>query len=64
LKEIVDAGDVRVPEEARACLLMLFDQLRLISDQILESDRRILEGWPASRIDDLLPWAYRLVHVA
>jgi transposase len=42
LKGIVDAGDVRVPEEARACLLMLFDQLRLISDQILESDRRII----------------------
>jgi transposase len=31
-----------VPEEARACLLMLFDQLRLISEQILESDRRII----------------------
>jgi transposase len=42
LKGIVAAGDVRVPEEARACLLMLFDQLRLISDQILESDRRII----------------------
>lgn len=42
LKEIVAAGDIRVPEEARACLLMLFDQLELISDQILESDRRII----------------------
>jgi len=42
LKVIVDAGDARVPEEARACLLMLFAQLELISDQILESDRRII----------------------
>jgi transposase len=42
LKEIVAAGDIRVPEEARACLLMLFDQLELINDQILESDRRII----------------------
>jgi transposase len=42
LKVVVDAGDVRVPEEARACLLMLFDQLGLINDQILESDRRII----------------------
>jgi transposase len=42
LKEIVAAGDIRVPEEARACLLMLFDQLGLISEQVLESDRRII----------------------
>lgn len=25
---------------------------------------RIVEGWPASRIDDLLPWAYRPARVA
>lgn len=42
LKVIAHAGDVRVPEEARACLLMLFEQLEMISDQILESDRRII----------------------
>jgi transposase len=39
---IADVGDARVPEEARACLLMLVDQLGLINDQILESDRRII----------------------
>jgi transposase len=42
MKVIADAGDVRVPEEARASLLMLVDQLGLINDQILESDRRII----------------------
>lgn len=39
---IADAGDARVPAEARACLLMLVDQLGLINTQILESDRRII----------------------
>ncbi len=39
---IADVGDTRVPEEARVCLLMLIDQLRLINEQILESDRRII----------------------
>jgi transposase len=42
MKVIADAGDVRVPDEARASLLMLVDQLGLINDQILESDRRII----------------------
>lgn len=42
LRETVAASDIRVPEEARACLRMLFDQLDLINDQILESDRRII----------------------
>ena len=39
---IADASDTRVPEEARACLLMLVAQLRLVNEQILESDRRII----------------------
>lgn len=39
---IADTGDPRVPDAARACLLMLIDQLRLINEQILESDRRII----------------------
>jgi transposase len=42
LKAIAQAGDARLPEEARACLLMLFEQFDLVKDQILESDRRII----------------------
>lgn len=37
-----DVGDDRVPKEARACLLMLVAQLRLVNEQILESDRCII----------------------
>lgn len=39
---IADAGDSRVPKEARASLLMLVAQLRLVNEQILESDRCII----------------------
>lgn len=39
---IADAGDCRVPKEARSCLLMLIAQLRLVNEQILESDRCII----------------------
>ena len=39
---IADANDNRVPKEARACLLMLAAQLRLVNEQILESDRCIM----------------------
>lgn len=43
LMEIVaDREDARVPEDARGCLTMLAEQLDLINEQILESDRRIL----------------------
>jgi len=42
LKESIETGDTRVPAEARACVQMLFAQLDLINDQILESDRRIM----------------------
>lgn len=42
LKESIETGDTRVPEEARTCLQMLFAQLELINGQILESDRRII----------------------
>lgn len=38
---IVEAGDERVPEEARTCLELLSSQLRLVNAQILEADRRI-----------------------
>jgi len=43
LMEIVaDREDTRVPGDARGCLTMLAEQLDLINEQILESDRRIL----------------------
>jgi transposase len=43
LMEIVaDREDARVPDDARRCLTMLAEQLHLINEQILESDRRIL----------------------
>ena len=41
IKLIVDAGDPRVLEEARTCLELLSSQLQLVTDQILETDRRI-----------------------
>lgn len=39
---ITDASDTRMPKEARASLLMLISQLRLVNAQILESDRCII----------------------
>jgi transposase len=39
---ISDAADARVPTAARTCLLMLVTQLRLVNEQILESDRCII----------------------
>jgi transposase len=41
IKLIVEAGDERVPEEARCCLELLSSQLELVNAQILETDRRI-----------------------
>jgi len=38
---IHDEADGRVPTEARCCLQMMADQLRLVNEQILENDRRI-----------------------
>src|SRR5690606_34055402 len=39
---IADAGDDRVPEDARLCLQMLAAQLEVVKQQILENDRRVL----------------------
>jgi hypothetical protein len=39
---IADAADKRVPIDARAALRMLIAQLRLVNEQILESDRQII----------------------
>jgi len=42
LDVIADADDGRVPAEARICLEMLAAQLRVVKQQILENDRRIM----------------------
>lgn len=47
---IADVGDDRVPKEARACLLMLVAQLRLVVEQILESDRYIIANARSTEI--------------
>ncbi|MDI1326545.1 MAG: IS110 family transposase [Brevundimonas sp.] len=41
IEVVEDAGDPRVPSEARGCLTMLVAQLRLSNAQILEGDRLI-----------------------
>jgi len=41
LAAVADAGDTRVPAEARLCLQMLAAQLGVVKVQILETDRRI-----------------------
>ena len=41
LAAVADAGDTRVPAEARLCLQMLAAQLAVVKEQILEIDRRI-----------------------
>ena len=41
IKTIHDETDDRLPSEARCCLQMMSDQLRLVNEQILENDRRI-----------------------
>jgi transposase len=42
LDVIADPTDGRVPADARLCLEMLAAQLRIVKEQILENDRRIL----------------------
>lgn len=42
LEVVADAGDDRVPEDARLCLQMLAVQLEVVKRQILENDRRVL----------------------
>ena len=38
---VADAGDTRVPADARLCLKMLAAQLTVVKHQILENDRRV-----------------------
>jgi len=42
LEVIADPADARVPADARMCLEMLVVQLRIVKEQILENDRRIM----------------------
>ena len=42
LEVVADAGDDRVPKDARLCLQMLAAQLEVVKQQILENDRRVL----------------------
>jgi transposase len=42
--------DPRVPEEARACLVLLAGQLRLVNEQILDTDRRIRTSARATEV--------------
>jgi transposase len=41
LLQLIQAGDDRLPQEARACLTLLVEQFALVNRQILETDRRI-----------------------
>jgi len=54
IKVITDPGDARVPNEARACLLMLVEQLGPINAQILESDRRIIASARSTEVGQRL----------
>lgn len=47
---ILDGADDRVPREARVCLAMLVDQLRLVNLQILETDRLIRTNARATEV--------------
>ncbi len=42
--------DERVPEEARVCLTLLAEQLRLVNEQVLETDRRIRSSARATEV--------------
>ncbi|HQT53460.1 MAG TPA: IS110 family transposase [Phenylobacterium sp.] len=50
LLKIVEAADERLPEEARVCLELLGGQLRLVNQQILETDRRIRTSARATEV--------------
>ncbi len=47
---ILDGADERVTREARVCLTMLVDQLRLVNVQILENDRLIRTNARATEV--------------
>lgn len=47
---VADESDARIPAAARACLLMLAGQLRMVNLQVLENDRRIIAAARASDV--------------
>jgi len=47
---IADTNDGRVPADARMCLEMLVAQLRIVKEQILDNDRRILASARATEL--------------
>jgi len=47
---VADGGDPRIPELARASLLMLVSQLRMVNRQVLENDRRIIAAARSSDV--------------
>jgi transposase len=55
---LFDEKDGRVPAEARYCLQMLVDQLRLANAQILENDRRIRASARATDVGPVLASAF------
>ncbi|MEQ1494012.1 MAG: IS110 family transposase, partial [Terricaulis sp.] len=50
LINFINDADQRVPTEARTCLLMLVAQLRLVNQQILDSDRCIMASARSSEV--------------
>lgn len=50
IEVILDGADDRVPQEARVCLTMLVDQIRLLNLQILETDRLIRTNARATEV--------------
>jgi transposase len=50
LINLLEAAEQRVPDEAAVCLQMLAGQLRLVNQQILETDRRIRTSARATEV--------------
>jgi transposase len=45
-----DGEDSRIPDAARASLLMLAEQLRMVNGHVLQNDRRIIAAAPSSDV--------------
>ena len=50
LAVVADAGDARVPADARLCLHMLAAQLAVVKEQVLENDRRVRSSARATEL--------------
>jgi transposase len=60
LRVVADPKDERVPKVARACVVALGAQLRMLKAQILEFDRMI-NAWHRSNKTSKEPWLTRLL---